>query len=292
MIKTYIGRAKLKKGIKELFIILTVVVITSVIIFPIVYMLPFALKTKSEFMTLVRNFSWLPEKLSWTNFTHVFTISVNGGTFLRSLIMTTVVAIIGTVLVVLVNILAGYGFARFDFPGKKVLFAIVIFTMFIPGITTMITSIRLCNILGLTNTIWVLFLPGAANGYNIFFFRQFYLNFPRELEEAAAIDGCNKLQIFTKIFFPLSSAPIVIIGMGAFMGHWNNYLWPTLTITENEEWLTQVMQIIKSLSANPADRYGYGIVIAATIISLIIPFTLYAIFNKKIIEGIAFTGMK
>lgn len=283
---------KKRVHLKGVIITLAVIIITSIIIFPIIYMVPFALMSKSEFMTLLRDFHWFPKDLSWSNFTHIFTVSVNGGTFLRSLIVTLIVAIAGTTLVIIVNILAGYGFARFDFPGKKPMFAMVIFTMFIPGITTMLTSIRLCNVLGLTNTIWVLFLPGVANGYNIFFFRQFYLNFPRELEEAAAIDGCNKLQVFTKIFLPLSSSPIVIIGIGAFMGHWNNYLWPTLTITENEEWLTQVMQVIKVLSGSPAGKYGYGVVIAATLISLIIPFTLYAIFNKKIMEGIASTGMK
>lgn len=287
-----INLAKLKNKSKDMLIILVVLIITAIIVFPIVYMIPFALKTKSEFMTLLRDFHWLPQDFSWSNFTHIFTVSVNGGTFLRSLVVTLIVAVAGTFLVVTVNMLAGYGFARFDFAGKRIMFAMVIFTMFIPGITTMLTSIRLCNVLGLTNTIWVLFLPGVANGYNIFFFRQFYYNFPRELEEAAAIDGCNKLQVFTKIFLPLSSAPIVIIGIGAFMGHWNNYLWPTLTVTDNEEWLTQVMQVIKALAGSPADKYGYGVVIAATLISLIIPFTLYAVFNKKIIEGIAMTGMK
>ena len=106
------------------------------------------------------------------------------------------------------------------------------------------------------------------------------------------IDGASRWQIFTKIFVPMAITPMVIVGVGSFMGHWNNYLWVTLTITDNEEWLTQVMQIIRALNGSAASKYGQGIVIAATMISLVIPFTLYAVFQKKIVEGIALTGTK
>ena len=286
---TYFKTAKTATNIIQYCL---VVLVTLLIVFPIIYIIPFAWKNKSEFNSMLLEMHWLPKKFVWTNFTQIFKVNVNGGYFLRALWMTLLVAILGTTLVVIINILAGFGFARHDFPCKKILFAFVLFTMFIPGITIMLTSVRLCNILHLNNTIFVLFIPGAANGFNIFLFRQYYLSFPKEYEEAAEIDGASRLQIFTKIYLPLSSTPIVIVAVGAFMGHWNNYLWPTLTITENEEWYTQIMQITKALSGSPATTYGYGIVIAGTLISLIIPFVLYVFFQKKIVEGISLTGIK
>ena len=286
------GYYKRKKIIHNITKVISIILITLVIMFPIIYIIPFAWKNKSEFNSMLLEPRWLPKKAIWNNFVQIFKINVNGGYFSRAIWMTLLVAIIGTTLVVTINIFAGYGFARHEFPCKKILFGMILFSMFIPGLTIMLTSVRLCNILHLNNTIFVLFLPGAANGFNIFLFRQYYLSFPDELEEAAMIDGATRLQIFTKIYLPMSTTPIVIVAVGAFMGHWNNYLWPTLTITDNEEWLTQIMQIIKSLSGSPTTTYGYGIVIAGTFISLIIPLILYIIFQKKIVEGIALTGLK
>ena len=153
----------------------------------------------------------------------------------------------------------------------------------------MLTSIRVVNMLNMVDTIFVLFVPGMANAYQIFFFRQFYLNIPRNIEEAAEIDGCSKIGIFFKIYVPLSVTPMVINGVGIFMGAWNSFIWPTLTVTENAG-LTQIMQIIRMLNVSYAG--DYGVVIAATLISLIVPMVLYAIFQKRIVEGIALTGTK
>ncbi len=285
------NKHKFKKMFFKYSTYLAVALITLIILFPIIYIIPFAFKSKSEFSSL-HDYTWLPKQWQWNNFKYVFQVNVNGGKFLNALISTTIVAVIGTILVVFVNMLAGYGFARYNFKGKKILFGFVLFTMFIPGITIMLTSIRLCNVLGLTNTIFVLFLPGVASGFNVFFFRQYFYAFPDNLEESAMIDGANAWQIFSRIYLPMSITPMVIVGVGSFMGHWNNYLWVTLTITENEEYLTQVMQIIRSLSGSPASRYGNGIVIAGTLVSLIVPFLLYVVFQKRIVEGIALTGTK
>jgi len=285
------NKHKFKKMFFKYSTYLAVALITLIILFPIIYIIPFAFKSKSEFSSL-HDYTWLPKQWQWNNFKYVFQVNVNGGKFLNALISTTIVAVIGTILVVFVNMLAGYGFARYNFKGKKILFGFVLFTMFIPGITIMLTSIRLCNVLGLTNTIFVLFLPGVASGFNVFFFRQYFYAFPDNLEESAMIDGANAWQIFSRIYLPMSITPMVIVGVGSFMGHWNNYLWVTLTITKNEEYLTQVMQIIRSLSGSPASRHGNGIVIAGTLVSLIIPFLLYVIFQKRIVEGIALTGTK
>ena len=100
-----------------------------------------------------------------------------------------------------------------------------------------------------------------ANSYQIFFFRQFYLNIPSNIEEAAMIDGSSRLGIFFKIFIPMSTTPMVVIGVGTFMGAWNSFVWPTLTVSENDK-LTQIMQIIRTLNVTYSG--DYGVVIAAS----------------------------
>ena len=165
----------------------------------------------------------------------------------------------------------------------------MLFPMFIPGITIQLTSIRVVYELNMVDTIFVLFVPGMANSYQIFFFRQFYLNIPKNIEEAAMIDGSSRLGMFFRIFIPMSTTPMVVIGVGTFMGAWNSFVWPTLTVSENDD-LTQIMQIIRTLNVTYSG--DYGVVIAATLLTLIVPIIVLAIFQKKIVEGIALTGGK
>lgn len=274
------------KKIRILYSVIAILV-AVVIAFPVIWMIPAAFKTKSELFTIPNTF--LPKEFTLENFIKVFQVDVNGSTYLKALGSTTVVALLSTVLSLSINMFAGYVFARFEFRGKRFLWAFVMFSMFIPGITIMLTSIRMVNLLHMNDTLWVLIVPGLANSYNIFFFRQFYLSIPQNIEEAALIDGESKFMMFFRIFLPMSTTPMVIIGIGTFMGCWNNFIWPTLTVTDNTG-ITQIMQIIRSL--NGSYQGEYGVVIAATLMSLIIPIVLFAVFQKRILEGISLTGMK
>lgn len=274
---------------KSTKIILSIValLVAALIAFPVIWMIPAAFKTKAELFSIPNTF-W-PNEFTLDNFVKVFQVDVNGSTYLKALGATLVVALISTVGSLLINMFAGYVFARFEFRGKKFLWAFVMFSMFIPGITIMLTSIRTVNMLQMTDTLLVLIIPGLANSYNIFYFRQFYLSIPANIEEAALMDGESRFMMFFRIFLPMSTTPMVIIGIGTFMGSWNNFIWPTLTVTNNTE-ITQIMQIIRSL--NGSYQGEYGVVIAATLMSLVIPITLFGIFQKRIVEGISLTGMK
>ena len=274
------------KKIRILYSVIAILV-AAVIAFPVIWMIPAAFKTKSELFTIPNTF--LAKEFTLENFIKVFQVDVNGSTYLKALGSTTVVALISTVLSLSINMFAGYVFARFEFRGKRFLWAFVMVSMFIPGITIMLTSIRMINLLHMNDTLWALIVPGLANSYNIFFFRQFYLSIPQNIEEAALIDGESKFMMFFRIFLPMSTTPMVIIGVGTFMECWNNFIWPTLTVTDNTA-ITQIMQIIRSL--NGSYQGEYGVVIAATLMSLIIPIVLFAVFQKRILEGISLTGMK
>lgn len=275
-----------RKSTRIIFSVIALLV-AAIIAFPVIWMIPAAFKSKAELFSIPNTF--LPREFTLKNFIKVFQVNVNGSTYLKAMGATTVVAVISTFFSLLINMFAGYVFARFEFRGKKLLWVFVMFSMFIPGITIMLTSIRMVNILHMTDTLLVLIIPGLANSYNIFYFRQFYLSVPPNIEEAALMDGESRFMMFFRIFLPMSTTPMVIIGIGTFMGSWNNFIWPTLTVTNNTG-ITQVMQIIRSL--NGSYQGEYGVVIAATLMSLVIPITLFGIFQKRIVEGISLTGMK
>ncbi len=205
--------------------------------------------------------------------------------------MTLLVATISTALSLFINSIAGYAFARLNFPGKKILWGIIMATMFVPGITILLTSISVVSSLGMLNTIWVLIVPGLASAYNMFFFKQFYMGFPKDYDEAARVDGCNSIQIFFKIFLPNSLTPMVIMGAGVFTGYYNSYLWPTLTIDKEHAQYTQIMTLINWLFSD-ISTVGYGAVLAASFISLIPAIIVFIIIQRYIKEGISLTGVK
>ena len=276
------------KLIKTIVCSIICLIVVAIILFPIIWMLPAAFKGKTEIWQLPNH--WLPKNFTWKNFEKIFSGNlVNNYNFLSSLGSTLLVSVIAVVLSLFVNMFAAYVFANFEFRGKGVLWYYFLITMFIPGITILLTSIRVVSVLKMTDTIFVLIIPGLVSAYNVFFFRQFYFGIPRSLEEAAIIDGCSRFKIFFKIFLPMSITPMVIIGVTVFMGYWNSFMWPTLTIVNNSS-IAQVMQVIRVLNSTYSGEYG--IVIAATLISIIIPLTLFIIFQKKIIAGIAISGLK
>ena len=261
--------------------------VVAIILFPIVWMLPAAFKDRTELFAIPNKF--FPEEWSFENFEKVFKLTLNGYNFGSSLLATLFVTVVATALSLFINMMAGYVFARIEFPLKNVIWWYVLITMFIPGITILLTSIRVVNILELTDTVWVLIIPGVVSAYNIFYFRQFFLSIPKSLEDAALLDGLGHFGTFWHIFRPMSTTPMIVIGISVFMGYWNSFMWPTLTISDNPK-IAQVTQNIRVLS----DAYAgdYGVVVAASLVSIAIPLVIYMIFQKKILEGIATTGLK
>ncbi len=280
-----------KKGMKNRMIRLVknmlALLVVAAILFPIIWMLPAAFKDRTELFAIPNQF--LPAEWSLDNFEKVFTLTLNGYNFTSSLLATLAVAVIATALSLFINMMAGYVFARMEFPMKNVIWWSVLITMFIPGITILLTSIRVVNILKMVDTLFVLIIPGVVSAYNIFYFRQFFLGIPKSLEDAALLDGLGHFGTFWHIFRPMSTTPMIVIGISVFMGYWNSFMWPTLTVSDNAQ-IAQVTQIIRVLS----DAYAgdYGVVVAASLISIAIPLVIYLIFQKKILEGIATTGLK
>lgn len=255
-----------------------------VVCIPLLWMIISAFKSKSE--VLPAGLIIFPSVWHFDNFAKVFK-TYSDINFFMSYMSTLGVATVGVILSLAVNSMAGYAFARLDFPLKRFFWCYVVFQMFIPGISILITSIKVVSALKMMNTFFVLVLPGVANGYNAFFFRQFFLSVPRGYEEAAQIDdweGRHYVRIFRRCVTPL-----IIIGASVFMGYWNSYLWPSLTVTENVG-LKQIMQVILILKSRY--RGDFGVVVAGTLISVTGPLLIFVFAQKYIVQGITIAGIK
>lgn len=281
-----IERSKRSKRAGNIVSIVITIVVIALIIFPFVWIIPAAFKERTDLWNIPP--SWLPSNWTINNFTEVFKVTRNYN-FGKSLLVTTAVALIATIGSLFVNTFAAYAFARIEFPFKKLFWVLYIIPMFIPGITILLTSLQVIDNLHLKNTMFVLFLPSLASAYQTFFFRQFFLGMPASFEEAAQMDGCNHFKIYFKVFLPMATTPLIIQGMGVFMGHWNSFLWPALTITDNMD-LMQVMQVVKTIRESATNNFG--IVIAAALLAMVPPLIIFSVLQKKIVQGVTLSGIK
>ena len=184
--------------------------------------------------------------------------------------------------------MAGYVFARLRFPLKSLLWVVCLIPWFVPGISTNITAFLVVSKLKMIDTLPVLILPGLAHSYSIFYYRQFYLGIPNEIEEAAKVDGAGSFKMFLKIFLPMSKTPFTIMGISVFLGYWSSFLWPVLTI--NNPKLYQINQLISYFKSSYNLNVQY--VLAAATIAALPTIALFLIFQKQIMQGIKISGMK
>ncbi len=272
--------AKLRRGMGYV----VALAVAAVSLFPLLWMLLASFKNKQE--VLATPLRMLPKDWITTNYEAVLVSAQNP--LFHAMLVTFLVAALGVVFSLLVNMMAAYAFARLEFFGKRLFWVYCLITMYVPGLTILITSYLVVHSLHMVNTLWVLLVPGIAGGYNIFFFRQFFLNIPASLEDAARIDGCGRFRIFWTVFLPLSVTPMVVQGAGIFIGYWNSFMWPSITVTDKS--IQQVMPIIRSFQTDYGTEYGR--IMAATCLAVIPPIALFAIFQKHIVKGFVLSGLK
>lgn len=273
-----------RKRIMALFTIIALLV-TALSLFPLLWMGISAFKTGKEVLK-ANPLRFFPTEWVMDNIQKLFTDT--SYPFLQSMASSAFVAVTAAILAVTINSMAAYSYARLDFKFKRALWRTTIFTMYIPGITILITSFVVVNSLGMLDSYAVLILPGLASAYSIFFFRQFFLSMPMATEEAALIDGASRFRIFVSIFIPNAKSPYVIMGTGAFLGYWNSFLWPAMTVTSSK--YMQVMQVIRSY--NNMYSTAYGVVLAGSAIAALPPILVFLIFQRYIVKGIIISGIK
>jgi len=251
-------------------------------LFPLAWMVIAGFKSKTEVVSTP--FQFFPEVWRWENYAQILA----DPTFSRTMLWTFLGAVLFTVLSLTVNSLAAYAFARLNFRFQRTLWVVVITTMFIPGMTILLTSFIVVTRLSMLDTLAVLVIPGAASAGSVFFIRQFYLNIPASLEEAAMLDGCGRFQIFWRIFVPLSKPPFVVMGITAFLAYWNSYVWPIMTITTPERFVVQ--QYLATFRSERSTELG--LLMAGSVLAAAPVVILFLIFQRQIIGNIKMAGLK
>ena len=203
----------------------------------------FSTSIKSELEIMISDFSLLPEEPTFENYRELFSNSYSASyPIMRWFLNSLVVAVAQTILTVIVTSLAAYGYARLSFPGKNGLFGFLMATMTFPAVINIIPLYKICQVLGIVDSPLALILPGVAGVFNVFLIRQFMASIPRDMDEAAMIDGANRFQIYYRIILPLCVPVLMVVAMFAFTGAWNDYVYSRQSALRlTDEW-AQIVQ--------------------------------------------------
>lgn len=250
---------------------------------PLVWMLVTALKPPGEWLQP----NWIPREPTLANFRAIFRNP--SLPILRWFVNSTVVATVFTALVLLLDSLAAYAYARLEFPGRKVLFALLVSTLVMPGIIFLVPNYLTIANLGGLNTYWGIFTPGLAGVFGVFFLRQFFQGLPRELEEAARIDGASTWTIFFRVALPLSMPALSTLGIITYLTSWNDYLWPLLIVGNDPMKQTLPVGLAKIQGAYV---FEYGQLMAGAAIAAAPVLILYLALQRYIVQSVAATGLK
>lgn len=221
----------------EVIIYLILTFLAVIMVIPFIYVIAASFAKESEIQTRPI-FLW-PNEPTLAAYEEVFDMSNMGPTVIRSLIVSVLVTVIGTLINLFFTTTMAYGLSRSDLKGKKFLLNMVLFTMVVNG--GMIPTFLLVKGLGMYDTYSALILPGAISAYNMLIVRNFFIELPRELEEAASIDGCSDIGIFVKIALPLSMPCLATFGLFYAVGHWNNYFGALLYLDDQKKYPFQLV---------------------------------------------------
>lgn len=264
-----------------LYLLLTVALL--VVVTPFVWMVLGSVKTNAELRQVPP--TWLPESPTLDNYTSLFSRLSFGRYFFNS----TLVAVVVTVSNLLFCSMVGYALVMLRFRGKRVIFALIIGTLMIPGVVTFVPLFVLVANLGLVNTLPGLFLPFLVAPFGVFLMRQFIMSLPRDLVEAARIDGAGELAIFGRVILPLLGPAMATLGILTFLGSWNNFLWPLVVAQTNDTYTLPVALALVSTGQNQTE---YGLLMAGATVVVLPVLVVFLLFQKRFIQGIATTGMK
>ncbi|MBK8032983.1 MAG: carbohydrate ABC transporter permease [Chloroflexi bacterium] len=193
-----------------------------------------------------------------------------------------------TIAVLIVCTPAAYAFARLRFPGNRLLFGILLVTIMIPGQVTLILNYLLMRDLKWLDTFYALILPGAANVFGVFLLRQFFMQIPAELEEAAVLDGAGYFGRFRHVIIPLSTNALTALAIFVFLGHYNDLFWPIIVTSSLE---TRTLPVgLSIIQSSYAGQYR-PMILAGVVLSTTPILIVYALFQRRIIQGVTLTGM-
>jgi multiple sugar transport system permease protein len=254
-----------------------------IIFIPLLYMFSMAFTTEAnQFVLPIR---WIPVPPTLQNFQKIFAdpLLPLGRWFFNSLL----VASVGTIIILIVSSLSGYAFARLEFPGRGFLFSLLLFSLMIPAAITLIPAFLLLRTFGMLDTYNAIWWPAAASVTGIFLLRQHFYAVPRELEDAARVDGANRFRIYWQICLPLVRGALVALSIFTFLGLWNDLFWPLIVLNKQAN-LTLPIGLVVLQQGSYIQR---GLAFAGAFVASVPVLIFYVIFQRQIIAGITTTGM-
>lgn len=271
-----------KNPIKRLIMYILLILLTIITLVPLVWMLSASLKLDNEVFSVP--IQWIPKTPRWSNYAKIWT-KIPLATFTFNTVKLTVVI---TIIQVLTSSFAAYGFAKCKFKGRDILFLCYVATMAIPWQVYMLPQYTMMNGMHLVDTHIGYVLMQAFSAFGVFLMRQFFISLPNELLEAARIDGLSEYGIFAKIALPLSKASISTLVIFTFVTIWNDYMGPMIYFnTETKKTLQLgVRMFIGQYSTE------YGLVFAASVLSLIPVLVIFLLGQRQFVQGIASSGIK
>ncbi|ART75925.1 ABC transporter permease [Sutcliffiella horikoshii] len=259
------------------------------ILYAVITLVPFIWAVSSSFKTLEEivsgTINFIPKNFTFDNYKQIF---LEQELFPRWLLNSLIIGVAGTSLNLLFNSMAGYALARLSFPGRKTLFIIILAVLMIPAQVTMIPNYLILRELGWLNSYQGMIVPAMINATFIFMMRQFFINFPKELEEAAEMDGLSRFGTFFKIVIPLAKPALAAQAIFVFMGFWNDFMRPLIILSD-----PSMFTLPLGLNTFKGQYISYwNYIMAASMVFTLPVLLLYGFFNRYFIKGISFTGGK
>ena len=272
------GKAKLNHLIVHLILLAG----TIIVVFPFLWMILTSFKTNGEALQIP------PTIIPTAWVTDAYSEIVTAIPFATVYMNTIISAVVTTAVQVAFCAMAAYAFARIEFPFKNIIFLIILSVLMVPGQIFLIPQYLIVQKLGLVNTLPGLFLPNLFSAFGTFLLRQFFMSLPKELEEAALLDGCNRFQIFGKIMLPLVKPGIVALVIFTARFAWNDFMWPLIVNTDSQKMtLAPALSLLKGQYLT-----NYPVQMAGAVMAVLPLVIVFIIFQKQFIEGVAQSGIK
>jgi len=264
-------------------IVHTVLIIGAfAMLLPFIWMILTSLKTLTESTSLPLTI--IPKNFKWRNYIDVWNQLPFAGFYINTILMM-LFRVLGSVFF---SAMAAYAFARIKFPGRNFFFMLILIQMMIPGQIFIIPQYAIISKLGLLNTVTALVIPGIVSAFGTFLLRQFFIGIPKELEEAAILDGCNRWQVFWKVMLPLTKSGLAALGIFTSVFAYKDLMWPLIVnMSLNKMPLAAGMASLQGQYSTNSPQ-----LMAGSMIAIWPMLVIFIIFQKQFIEGVASTGSK
>jgi multiple sugar transport system permease protein len=258
--------------------------LTLIFVSPLLFMISTSFKTRTESARTPP--TWIPEDPTIGAYEAI--LNASDTPVFRWFANSMIAASANALIVVATAALAAYALARLEFRGRRVVFGLIVATLFVPPVILVIPNYEIVGRLYWLDTLTAVIVPTAANAFGVFFLRQFFLQLPQELEESATLDGANRWQVFTRVALPLSRPALATLALLAFLTNWNDFLWPVYVLFSPE---SQTLQAGLS-TLQSANNVRYDLLMAGAVVASVPVLILYAFAQRFVIEGVSRSGLK